>query len=93
MNKSKIIIDQIECDMYNIQTLVDMLPFCKKTHYNRVQNQIKNLVKEIRYQKNLISEKVFKKHFRHTPALFEVEPSELPQIDINTITSFFGVVD
>jgi len=31
--------------------------------------------------------------FYYTPALFEVEPSEIEQVNIEDISSFFGIVD
>ena len=93
MERSKIIIDQIKADMHNIQELVNILPDCKKTRYNLVQNTIKQLIKQIRYQKGLISNNVFKKHFRHIPLLFEVDPSEIEQGEIESISSFFGLLD
>ena len=93
MTSVNFIIKQIKCDIHNIQEYIKILPKCKKTRYSLVQNNIKTLIKEIRYQKSLISDEVYKKHFRHTPALFEVEPSEIEQIDITQISSFFGIID
>ncbi len=93
METTNVIVKQIKADMYNIQVMIDMLHECKKTRYTSIQNAIRQLVKQIRYQKNLISDKVFQKHFRHAPALFEVPPSEIEQEDITNISSFFGFID
>jgi len=93
LEKSKVIIDQIKADMHNIQVMIDMLPECKKTRYNIIQNTIKQTMKDIRRQKEHISSKVWEKHFRHSPALFEVEPSEIEQVNIEDISSFFGILD
>lgn len=84
--------------MYNIQVMLDMLPELKlqslsKTRYTQVQQAIKTLVKDIRKQKEFITDKVYEKHVRHIPKLFEVHASELEQIDISTISSYFGFED
>ena len=86
MEKSKFIIDQIKADTHNIQVMVDMLPHLKKTHYNQVQASIKTLVKEIRYQKELISGIVHHKEPKNSLKLFEVEPSEIEQIHMDDIS-------
>lgn len=96
MHTAKPVIDQIKCDIHNIQELVNLLSECKwkeKTRYNAIQNAIKTLVKEIRRQKQLVSNKVYYKEFKHVPVLFEVLPSEIEQEDISEITSFFGLLD
>ena len=51
MTSVNFIIKQIKCDIHNIQEYIKILPKCKKTRYNLVQNNIKILIKEIRYQK------------------------------------------
>ena len=90
MEKSKVIIDQIKADIHNIQELVNLLPYCKKTRYNAVQSTIKTLVREIRYQKELISTKVYHSPNKNSLPLFEIDPSEIEQIDMEDIASFFG---
>jgi hypothetical protein len=70
--------------------MVDMLPHCKKTHYKQVQATIKTLVREIRYQKELITDFVYTKEPKNPLKLFEVEPSEIEQIHMDDISSFFG---
>jgi len=92
LTRNKMIIDQIQADKHNIQVLVDMLPTAKKTQYNKIQNTIKNLVKEIRYQKNLIHENTYNSQKICVKPLFEVEPSELKQ-DLDDISSFFGLIE
>jgi len=84
------IVDQIKADIHNIQVMVDMLPYCKKTQYSKVQASIKTLVKEIRHQKDLISDYVYQKDPKNPLKLFEVEPSEIEQVHMNDISSFFG---
>ncbi len=93
METSKVIIDQIKADVHNIQVMLDLLPHCKKTRYNLVSAQIKTLVREIRKQKELISDKVFYSNAKHVPALFEIDPSEIEQVCIEDISSFFGMLD
>ena len=93
MERSKAIIDQIKADISNIQVMVDMLPHCKKTHYKQVQAAIKTLVREIKYQKELITDFVYTKESKKSIRLFEVEPSEIEQIQIDDISSFFGDLD
>jgi len=93
LEKSKRIIDQIKADKHNIQELVNLLPTAKKTHYNQIQATIKTLVREIKYQKDLISENVYQKDKKCCKALFEVKPSEIEQVDLDDISAFFGVLE
>lgn len=79
--------------MYNIQVMIDMLPSCRKTRYNQIQSAIKTLVREIKNQKELIRNKVNPKVSKLSIPLFEVQPSEIQQIDMSELTSFFGSLD
>lgn len=79
--------------MYNIQVALDTLPGLNKTHYTITENFIKQTIKDIRRQKDYISDTLYKKHFRHHAALFEVEHSEIEQMDIADITSYFGFIE
>ena len=79
--------------MYNIQVLIDMLPDVKKTKYNQIQALIKTTIRDIKKQKEMITDKVYQKHIRYTPALFEVQPSEIEQIDFEEMSSFFCFID
>jgi hypothetical protein len=93
LDKSKRIIDQIKADKHNIQELVNMLPTAKKTHYNQIQSTIKTLVREIKYQKDLIADNVYQKDKKCCKALFEAIPSDIEQVDLDDISAFFGILD
>jgi len=93
METSKPIIDQIKADMYNIQVLIDMLPYVKKTKYSQIQATIKTLVREIKKEKELINDKLFRKQFKKDIPLFEIEPSEIETVDIDNLSSFFGLLE
>jgi len=86
LDKSKRIINQIKADKHNIQELVNMLPTAKKTHYNQIQASIKTLVREIKYQKDMITNNVYDKPKKCAKPLFEVKPSEIEQVDLDDIS-------
>lgn len=90
--------NQIDCDLHNIQELINLLPHCEtKGRYRSVCANIKILVKEVRNQKILITEQLFTSTARIDPKLFEVQPSELTDIDIfeeyKDIDSYFGKIE
>lgn len=93
MSKTKlnIVLKQIKADEHNIQVMIDMLPHVKNTQYNKIQNAIKQLVKQIKKQKEFINYKLNPGRDLTTLLLFEVEPSEIEQ-DFSDMNSFFGLI-
>jgi len=88
-----ILLKQIEADKHNIQTLVDMLPYCNtKSEYRKIESTIKTLVKEIKYQKTLIKDSLDDCPDKNYLPLFEVELPEV-EIDYDMLSSFFGALD
>ena len=94
MLNSKIIIDQIKCDIHNIQELVNLLPNSEsKGEYRSLGANIKILVKEVKQQKALLTAKIYHKQPKNYLPLFEIELPELELCDLEDINSFFGIID
>ena len=94
MLNSKMIIDQVRCDMHNIQELINMLPYTEsKGDYRSIGANIKILVKEIKQQKALLNHKIYYKQPKNYLPLFEIELPELELCDLEDINSFFGIID
>jgi len=93
MENIKILQSQIECDLHNIQTLIDMLPSSTKGEYRIIASNIKKLVKEIRSQKVMIAEELFEVPPSVRIKLFEVDPSPTEMKDVEKyeeIDSYLG---
>ena len=73
--------------------MIDMLPSAKLTRYNQIQHTIKQLVKQIKKQKELINHKINYSDRTKSIPLFEVSPSEIEQVTMDDISSFFGFLD
>ena len=73
--------------------MLDMLPSAKLTQYNKIQHAMKQLMKQIKRQKELIYIKVNHKQKKKAIPLFEVPPSEIEQVQLDDISSFFGLID
>jgi len=93
LDSNNIVLKQIKADMYNIQVALNSLPGCNKTRYTITENYIRQTIKDIKRQKDFISDTLYQKHFRHHAALFEVEHSDIEQMNITDITSYFGFID
>ena len=93
----EMILRQIECDKHNIQELINMLPNAdSKGKYRSIVANIKILVKEIKYQKLLLSDKLYEKPKKLNIPLFEVNHSEIDFNDfhnMSNLSSFFGNLD
>ena len=87
--------NQIECDLHNIQEMINLLPNAKsKGEYRSIGAAVKILVKEIHNQKCLIEDKMFDSKDKVKIPLFEVEPSKIDIItEYSEMSSFFGKLD
>jgi len=88
----KAILTQIECDLENIQEMVNMLPFAEsKGDYRSIVATIKVLKKEIWNQKCSCEDKLFQSKEKVKIPLFECEPSPLCLLEeYKNMDSFFG---
>lgn len=87
--------NQIECDLHNIQQMVELLPLCvTKSERRTLESVIKVLVKEIHNQRCEIEQKMFCNIDKIAIPLFEVEPSPIDiKEQYKEMTSFFGELD
>ena len=92
-NKNEVILRQIDADMHNIREYLKILPRCKATRYNNIQASIKALIKEIRREKEQLTDNIYFKPKKKELALFEVEPSTVPCSFLDDMNSFFGMLE
>jgi len=87
--------NQIECDLHNIQEMVNLMPNAEsKGEYRSIGASIKILVKEIHNQKCLIEDKMFDSKDKVEIPLFEAEPSPVTILEeYQDMSSFFGKLD
>ena len=89
------LLKEIECDRYNIQSLIDRMPLAtSKGEYRSIVANIKILVKTIHNTKCSIDDKMFYKVDKVMVPLFEVRASPLNIIDeYKEMDSFFGDIE
>jgi hypothetical protein len=93
--KNKFLLNQIQCDKENIQTMINMLPLCKtKGEYKTITSVINTTLKSIKDSKYLIDNYLWENPIKNTPKLFEVEPTPLDHSEqFKTMNSFFGKLE
>ena len=92
MTKEEFLVKQIECDKYNIQQMLNLLPCCEtKGEYRKIASTIRSIIRDIRNSKLLIDENLFQSPVKNKPQLFEVEPSPVDlEEHYAEMHSFFG---